>query len=83
MNTTNLWTTTTGMTNDLWPWRFVQDDSQVDREEPMKEEEQDRVEFLESEVTRLRRERDEARFVARFVARAAGLDEKKVRWRDL
>lgn len=49
----------------------------------MKEEEQDRVEFLESEVTRLRRERDEARFVARFVARAAGLDEKKVRWRDL
>jgi hypothetical protein len=32
----------------------------------MKEEEQDRVEFLESEVTRLRRERDEARFVARF-----------------
>lgn len=22
MNTTNLWTTTTGMTNDLWPWQW-------------------------------------------------------------
>jgi len=37
---------------------------------------------LQEENERLRREREDARFVARLVARLAGLDEKRIDWEE-
>jgi len=47
------------------------------------EEKTEEIMRLVQEVQRLTREREDARFVARLVARLAGLDEKRIDWEGI